>query len=118
MIASVPNPREVFRSDEFLVLLAQPSSVRFSPFEHAPLEERREKFREAMAQRKLALIDFQSFPFLFNGVLCTAQGHIDSHLLTGRVQFRLSEESNTARDGNEAWSAEQINTLRAMGLPL
>ncbi|KAL6729706.1 hypothetical protein Aduo_000739 [Ancylostoma duodenale] len=140
MIASVSNPREVFRSDEFLVQLAQPSSVKFSPFEHAPLDERREKFREAMAQRKLALtfietgvnlsldiststtagnkIDFESFPFLFNGVLCTARGHIDSHQLTGRVQFRLSEESNTARDGNEAWSAEQINNLRAMGLPL
>ncbi|ETN73693.1 hypothetical protein NECAME_00782 [Necator americanus] len=118
MIASVPNPREVFRSDEFLVQLAQPSTVRFSPFEHAPVEERRERFREAIAQRKLALVDFESFPFLFNGVLCTARGHMDSNLLTGRVQFRLSEETNTARDGNETWSPEQINNLRTMGLPL
>ncbi|CAJ0592518.1 unnamed protein product [Cylicocyclus nassatus] len=140
MIASVPNPREVFRSDEFLVQLAQPSNVRFSPFEHAPPEERREKFREAVTQRKLALtfvetgvnlsldiststtsgnkIDFESLPFLFNGVLCTARGHMDSHSLTGRVQFRLSEETNTTRDGNEAWTTDQINNLRSLGLPL
>ncbi|PIO75097.1 hypothetical protein TELCIR_02876 [Teladorsagia circumcincta] len=55
MLASVPNPREVFQSDEFLVQLAQQSNVRFSQSEHAPVEERREKFREAIAQRKLPL---------------------------------------------------------------
>lgn len=56
MLASVPNPREVFQNDEFLVQLAQQCNVRFSPFEHAPLDERQERFREALAQRKLALV--------------------------------------------------------------
>ncbi|WKX91163.1 hypothetical protein Q1695_009754 [Nippostrongylus brasiliensis] len=140
MLASVPNPREVFQSDEFLVQLAQQCNVRFSPFEHAPPDERRERFREAIAQRRLALtfteagvnlsleisssatsgnkVDFESYPFIFNGVLCTARGHMDSHLLTGSVRFRLCEEPNTVRDGNESWTAEQIENLRAMGLPL
>ncbi|KJH45338.1 hypothetical protein DICVIV_08614 [Dictyocaulus viviparus] len=140
MLASVSNPREVFRTDEFLVLLAQPTNVRFSLFEHAPPVERREKFQEAIAQRKLALtfvemgvnlaldiststssatkIDFESFPFLFNGVLCTARGHMDSYLLTGRVQFRFCEDSNISKDATECWSSDQVNNLRAMGLPL
>ncbi|KAJ1360225.1 hypothetical protein KIN20_019151 [Parelaphostrongylus tenuis] len=140
MLASVSNPREVFRSDEFLVQLAQPTSVRFSLYEHAPLAERQEKLQEAIAQRKLALtfietgvnlsldisttttsaskIEFESFPFLFNGVLCTARGHIDSHLLTGRVQFRFCEDANASRDDTECWTADQMNNLRAMGLPL
>ncbi|KAK5968558.1 hypothetical protein GCK32_013433 [Trichostrongylus colubriformis] len=140
MLASVPNPREVFQSDEFLVQLAQQSNVRFSPSEHAPAEERREKFREAITQRKLPLtftdagvnlsldiststtsgnkVDFESVPFLFNGVLCTARGSMDSHLLTGTVRFRLCEERNTVRDGNESWTPDQVETLRAMGLPL
>ncbi|XGW22679.1 hypothetical protein V3C99_005132 [Haemonchus contortus] len=140
MLASVPNPREVFQSDEFLVQLAQQSNVKFSLSEHAPVEERRERFREAIAQRKLPLtftdagvnlsleiassttsgnkIDFESLPFLFNGVLCTARGSMDSHLLTGTVRFRLCEESNTSRDGAESWTPEQVETLRTMGLPL
>ncbi|KAK6047472.1 hypothetical protein COOONC_15023 [Cooperia oncophora] len=56
MLASVPNPREVFQNDEFLVQLSQQSNVRFSQSEHAPVEERRERFREAIAQRKLPLV--------------------------------------------------------------
>ncbi|VDM52304.1 unnamed protein product [Angiostrongylus costaricensis] len=61
MLASVSNPREVFRSDEFLVQLAQPTNVRFSLYEHAPLTERQEKFQEAIAQRKLALVELENY---------------------------------------------------------
>uniref|UniRef100_A0A158P9V1 Transposase n=1 Tax=Angiostrongylus cantonensis TaxID=6313 RepID=A0A158P9V1_ANGCA len=90
MLASVPNPREVFRSDEFLVQLAQPTNVRFSLYEHAPLSERQEKFREAITQRKLALVGLFPNTYIdnlkFNGdVVCEEKLSFSRHRLQKAV---------------------------------
>uniref|UniRef100_A0A1I7XHR8 Peptide chain release factor 3 n=1 Tax=Heterorhabditis bacteriophora TaxID=37862 RepID=A0A1I7XHR8_HETBA len=102
MLAMVPEQRTTFRNDEFISQMAQFSNVRFTPFEHAPMDERRQHFKEALGHRRIALVDLESEPFIFNGVMVRATGYMSA----------WNQDS-----GPEWLTADQLMHLKGMGLP-
>ncbi|EGT54206.1 hypothetical protein CAEBREN_02137 [Caenorhabditis brenneri] len=98
-----------FQTDYFLNQLSHFTEAKFSLFEHAPLNERRDRFRNHVEREEMPLtfcrmginipvklewyqtmgneISFRSRPFVFNGIWVKVIGTMNSETLEGRVRF-------------------------------
>ncbi|CAI5439923.1 unnamed protein product [Caenorhabditis angaria] len=126
-----------FQSDHFLAQLAHFSEAKFTLFEHAPIGERRQRFRNLVQQQKMTLtfsrtgitipiqlefseelqneLNFRSLPLIFNGVWVKIRGAIGFDTLEGRVQFEKIDEPP---EELEFLSDSQLQQLRSQGLPI
>ncbi|CAO4361241.1 unnamed protein product [Caenorhabditis nigoni] len=103
-----------FQSDYFLTQLSNFTEAKFSLFEHAPANERRDRFRNHIERDEMPLtfckmginipvklewcqtigneINFRSRPFLFNGIWVKVFGTMNSESLDGRVRFERFQQ--------------------------
>ncbi|ULU11242.1 hypothetical protein L3Y34_015019 [Caenorhabditis briggsae] len=127
-----------FQTDYFLTQLSNFTEAKFSLFEHAPANERRDRFRNHIERDEMPLtfckmginipvklewcqtigneINFRSRPFLFNGIWVKVFGTMNSESLDGRVRFERFQREKKVEEEPIGLTDAEIAALRRDGL--
>lgn len=137
MKRTTTDQQSSFQTDYFLTQLSHFTEAKFSLFEHAPLSERRERFRVHVERDEMPLtfcktginipvklewsqtngneISFRSRPLVFNGIWVKVIGAMNSESLEGRVRFERFQQVEEEPIG---LTDAEIAALRRDGLPI